>query len=108
MNVLGLDNEAPFDESLGGVVMVGTTQQRFAYDDLNQLTEASGIYQERRNEQQRYALAIEYDALGNVKEGQEVARYVRGRGTVSRRRTVTTSFHQAGVHKSCCQAHRAG
>ncbi|WP_437753783.1 RHS repeat domain-containing protein [Sorangium sp. So ce1389] len=76
-NVLGLDNEAPFDESLGGAVMVGTTQQRFAYDDLNQLTEASGIYQERGNEQQRYALAIEYDVLGNVKKkGQEVARYV--------------------------------
>ncbi|MGK3969872.1 RHS repeat-associated core domain-containing protein [Sorangium sp. So ce118] len=76
-NVLGLDNEAPFDESLGGAVMVGTTQQRFAYDDLNQLTEASGIYQERGNEQQRYALEITYDVLGNVKKkGQEVARYV--------------------------------
>ncbi|WP_437755251.1 RHS repeat-associated core domain-containing protein [Sorangium sp. So ce1389] len=76
-NVLGLNNEALFDESLGGAVMVETTQQRFAYDDLNQLTEASGIYQERGNEQQRYALAIEYDVLGNVKKkGKEVARYV--------------------------------
>ncbi|WP_437812092.1 SpvB/TcaC N-terminal domain-containing protein [Sorangium sp. So ce1078] len=76
-NVLALDNEAPFDESLGGAVMVATTQQRFAYDDLYQLTEASGIYQERGNEQQRYALEIDYDVLGNVKKkGQEVARYV--------------------------------
>ncbi|WP_437316413.1 SpvB/TcaC N-terminal domain-containing protein [Sorangium sp. So ce385] len=76
-NVLALDNAAPFDESLGGAVMVATTQQRFAYDDLNQLTAASGTYQERGHEQQRYTLDITYDVLGNVKrKGQEVARYV--------------------------------
>ncbi|XXX76281.1 hypothetical protein WMF30_52385 [Sorangium sp. So ce134] len=59
-NVLALDNEAPFDESLGGAVMVVTTQQRFAYDDLYQLTEASGTYQERGHEQQRYTLEMDY------------------------------------------------
>ncbi|AGP41062.1 papain fold toxin domain-containing protein [Sorangium cellulosum] len=76
-NVLALDNAVPFDESLGGAVMVATTQQRFAYDDLNQLTAASGTYQERGHEQQRYTLDITYDVLGNVKKkGQEVARYV--------------------------------
>ncbi|WP_437951376.1 SpvB/TcaC N-terminal domain-containing protein [Sorangium sp. So ce296] len=76
-NVLALDNAVPFDESLGGAVMVATTQQRFAYDDLNQLTAASGTYQERGHEQQRYTLDIAYDVLGNVKKkGQEVARYV--------------------------------
>ncbi|WP_433936322.1 SpvB/TcaC N-terminal domain-containing protein [Sorangium cellulosum] len=75
-NVLALRNEAQFDESLGGAVMVATTEQRFAYDDLNQLTGASGTYQERRNERQGYALEIAYDVLGNVKrKGQEVARY---------------------------------
>ncbi|XYH97300.1 SpvB/TcaC N-terminal domain-containing protein [Sorangium sp. So ce1128] len=104
-NVLGLDNEAPFDESLGGAVMVGTTQQRFAYDDLNQLTEASGIYQERGNEQQRYALAIEYDVLGNVKKkGQEVARYVPKWGApgewqkqdVIRERTYRNEYRYTG------------
>ncbi|WP_437589179.1 hypothetical protein [Sorangium sp. So ce1000] len=36
-NVRELNNEVPFDESLGGAVMVARTQQRFAYDDLNQL-----------------------------------------------------------------------
>ncbi|WP_437956878.1 SpvB/TcaC N-terminal domain-containing protein [Sorangium sp. So ce119] len=75
-NVLALRNEAQFDESLGGAVMVARTEQRFAYDDLNQLTEASGTYQERGNERQGYALEIAYDVLGNVKrKGQEVARY---------------------------------
>ncbi|WP_437732812.1 SpvB/TcaC N-terminal domain-containing protein [Sorangium sp. So ce1335] len=76
-NVLALYNQARFDESLGGAVMVATTEQRFAYDDLNQLTGASGTYQERENERQGYALEIAYDVLGNVKrKGQEVARYV--------------------------------
>ncbi|XXU91104.1 hypothetical protein WMF21_47125 [Sorangium sp. So ce1099] len=104
-NVLGLDNEAPFDESLGGAVTVGTTQQRFAYDDLNQLTEASGIYQERGNEQQRYALEITYDVLGNVKKkGQEVARYVPQWGApgewqkqdVVRERTYRNEYRHTG------------
>ncbi|WP_438006555.1 RHS repeat-associated core domain-containing protein [Sorangium sp. So ce321] len=104
-NVLGLDNAAPFDESLGGAVMVGTTRQRFAYDDLNQLTEASGIYQERGNEQQRYALAIEYDVLGNLKKkGQEVARYVPKWGApgewqkqdVIRERTYRNEYRYTG------------
>ncbi|WP_437527421.1 hypothetical protein WME79_42770 [Sorangium sp. So ce726] len=76
-NIRELNNEVPFDESLGGAVMVARTQQRFAYDDLNQLTEASGIYQERGNEQQRYTLGIDYDVLGNATaKRQEVARYV--------------------------------
>ncbi|WP_437732810.1 hypothetical protein [Sorangium sp. So ce1335] len=51
-NVLALYNQAQFDESLGGAVMVATTEQRFAYDDLNQLTGASGTYQERDVENQ--------------------------------------------------------
>ncbi|WP_437523831.1 SpvB/TcaC N-terminal domain-containing protein [Sorangium sp. So ce726] len=76
-NIRELNNEVPFDESLSGAVMVARTQQRFAYDDLNQLTEASGIYQERGNEQQRYTLGIDYDVLGNATaKRQEVARYV--------------------------------
>ncbi|WP_437290963.1 RHS repeat domain-containing protein [Sorangium sp. So ce406] len=75
-NVLALRNEAQFDESPSGVVMVARTEQRFAYDDLNQLIGASGTYQERGNERQGYALEIAYDVLGNVKKkGQEVARY---------------------------------
>ncbi|WP_437991057.1 RHS repeat domain-containing protein [Sorangium sp. So ce145] len=77
-NIRELNNEVPFDESLGGAVMVARTQQRFAYDDLNQLTEASGNYQERGNEQQRYTLGIDYDVLGNATtKRQEVARYGR-------------------------------
>ncbi|XYI04238.1 RHS repeat domain-containing protein [Sorangium sp. So ce1128] len=85
--------------------MVATTQQRFAYDDLNQLTEASGIYQERGNEQQRYALEIDYDVLGNVKKkGQEVARYVPKWGApgewqkqdVIRERTYRNEYRYTG------------
>ncbi|WP_234023090.1 RHS repeat protein [Sorangium cellulosum] len=76
-NVKELSNEVPLDESLGGSVMVAATQQRFEYDDLNQLKEASGSYQERRDAQLRYTLGLSYDAIGNVTEkGQEVARYV--------------------------------
>ncbi|WP_438033471.1 RHS repeat domain-containing protein [Sorangium sp. So ce204] len=80
-NIRELNNEVPFDESLGGAVMVARTQQRFAYDDLNQLTEASGIYQERGNEQERYTLGVDYDVLGNATaKRQEVARYARSGG----------------------------
>ncbi|AUX48099.1 uncharacterized protein SOCE26_096290 [Sorangium cellulosum] len=76
-NVKELSNEVPLDESLGGSVMVAATQQRYRYDDLNQLKEASGSYQERRDAQLRYTLGLSYDAIGNVTEkGQEVARYV--------------------------------
>ncbi|WP_437742174.1 RHS repeat-associated core domain-containing protein [Sorangium sp. So ce1504] len=80
-NIRELNNEVPFDESLGGAVMVARTQQRFAYDDLNQLTEASGIYQERNQEQERYTLGIDYDVLGNATtKRQEVARYAQSGG----------------------------
>ncbi|AUX48094.1 uncharacterized protein SOCE26_096240 [Sorangium cellulosum] len=76
-NVKELSNEVPLDESLGGSVMVAATQQRFEYDDLNQLKGASGSYQERRDAQLRYTLGLSYDAIGNVAEkGQEVSRYV--------------------------------
>ncbi|WP_437646447.1 SpvB/TcaC N-terminal domain-containing protein [Sorangium sp. So ce362] len=104
-NVLALDNEAPFDASLGGAVMVATTEQRFAYDDLYQLTEASGTYQERGNEQQGYTLDIAYDVLGNVKKkGQEVARYVPKWGAPGewqkqepiRERTYRNEYRYAG------------
>ncbi|WP_434044174.1 MULTISPECIES: hypothetical protein [Sorangium] len=105
-NVLALRNEAPFDESLGGAVMVARTEQRFAYDDLNQLIGASGTYQERGNERQGYALEIAYDVLGNVKKkGQEVARYVPTWGApgewqkqdVIRERTYRNEYRYTGL-----------
>ncbi|WP_242515706.1 SpvB/TcaC N-terminal domain-containing protein [Sorangium cellulosum] len=95
-NILELNNEVPYDESLGGSVMVAATQQRFQYDDLNQLTDASGIYQERSNEQERYNLGLKYDVLGNVEEkGQEVAKYASdGRGGWNKQYEIRESTYR--------------
>ncbi|MGK4009229.1 RHS repeat-associated core domain-containing protein [Sorangium sp. So ce1036] len=95
-NLLELNNEVPYDESLGGSVMVAATQQRFQYDDLNQLTDASGIYQERGNEQERYNLGLKYDVLGNVEEkGQEVAKYASdGRGGWNKQYEIRESTYR--------------
>ncbi|MGK4009231.1 RHS repeat-associated core domain-containing protein [Sorangium sp. So ce1036] len=95
-NLLELNNEVPYDESLGGSVMVAATQQRFQYDDLNQLTDASGIYQERSNEQERYNLGLKYDVLGNVEEkGQEVAKYASdGRGGWNKQYEIRESTYR--------------
>ncbi|MGK4009233.1 RHS repeat-associated core domain-containing protein [Sorangium sp. So ce1036] len=95
-NILELNNEVPYDDSLGGSVMVAATQQRFQYDDLNQLTDASGIYQERGNEQERYDLGLKYDVLGNVEEkGQEVAKYASdGRGGWNKQYEIRESTYR--------------
>jgi len=47
-------------------VKVADTVQTFQYDDLYQLKAAAGTTRSEQNNQDRYALAMQYDALGNI------------------------------------------
>jgi RHS repeat-associated protein len=60
----------------------GGTDQSFVYDELNQLTSASGLYRESNAFERRYTLAMRYDAIGNIvnKEQHEVRARVSGNG----------------------------
>lgn len=63
-NVIWRDNVVPTPPP---GALNGTSYQTFAYDDLDQLTNAWGTLQ-RDGEQRNYTLAMQYDDVGNVVE----------------------------------------
>ena len=87
-NVLGADNDVPVptaDE------MGGPTSQTFAYDDLDQLTSASGSYDFAPGKQNAYALDHTYDAIGNLVSKDQVNTVTESSGQTNPLHTTTYS-----------------
>ena len=65
-NVTQIRNDAPFDDTIKGPVLLGTVNQNFTYDDLYQLKRAAGSYQEQSGSHNDYSLTFNYDEIGNI------------------------------------------
>ncbi len=65
-NIKQIRNDAPFDDTMQGFVLVGTSTQNFTYDDLYQLKTAEGAYQENTYWRYAYGLGFTYDGIGNI------------------------------------------
>src|SRR6266542_2710536 len=62
-NISNLNNNVPVPPSSA---MGGPTTQTFQYDDLYQLTNATGTYQFAPTKQRRYTMGVTYDSIGNI------------------------------------------
>nr|CEL15614.1 Mll6838 protein [Kibdelosporangium sp. MJ126-NF4] len=60
-NITALANTVPQGGTIGG-----PSKQTFGYDDLYQLTSASGQYTNKNNQQDKYTLALGYDSIHNT------------------------------------------
>ncbi|MBE1576990.1 SpvB/TcaC N-terminal domain-containing protein [Amycolatopsis roodepoortensis] len=60
-NITKLINSTAQNPTIGG-----PSSQTFGYDDLYQLTSASGQYTTKSNQQDKYALALSYDSIHNT------------------------------------------
>ncbi|MGY6652951.1 SpvB/TcaC N-terminal domain-containing protein [Amycolatopsis sp. TRM77291] len=60
-NITQLTNSTPQNPTIGG-----PSSQTFGYDDLYQLTSASGQYTTKSNQQDKYTLALSYDSIHNT------------------------------------------
>ena len=65
-NITQIRNDAPFDDTMQGFVLVGTSAQNFTYDDLYQLKTAEGAYQENTYWRYVYGLGFTYDGISNI------------------------------------------
>lgn len=68
-NILAIQNQAPLPTRTSQ--MGGNVSQTFGYDDLYQLTDASGSF-EAKNRKDRYSFNMQYDDIHNMSEDQRV------------------------------------
>jgi RHS repeat-associated protein len=95
-NIKRLENQVPTPSNPAtGVVTPGPTVQTFTYDNLHQLTAASGTYTGLGSLGGRtYSLAIDYDDIGNITRKNQTD---RNRATVggSQSTVAATSYNNA-------------
>lgn len=65
-NIEEARNDAPYSDTLNASVLVGPVTHNYTYDDLYQLTNASGLYQNRTHWRWAYTFTQTYDEIGNL------------------------------------------
>jgi len=97
-NVLSANNAAPTPAS---PLLGGTSQQTFAYDDLYQLTSATGTYTFAPGKHRDYTYTMAYDNLGNVvKKSQTDTIFSNSKGTPQAPTTYTQLYaYKAAAHQ---------
>jgi RHS repeat-associated protein len=93
-NAAGNITERNQKPGLLGGAFGGDVFQSFEYDQIGQLTSATGFYQESSTHERRYTLAMQYDAIGNItNKTQDDVRSLLGGGSPS---TLAGTSHALG------------
>jgi len=96
-NILGLANHVPVPPPN---LMGGPTDQRFGYDDLYRLTQATGTWDYAPNKQQRYSLAMTYDSIHNIRSKTQLDEVVQpgGQAIAQKKTSYDWTYEYASSH----------